>query len=492
MFDGTSVTTIGVVTANRPALVRRCLDSLVRHCDLHGRRPRFLVIDGSKAPADQAATRSAVSEVADASGHRLEYFGLKEANRLRSQLQVHDEIGSVLVPGSTGANRNLLLLLTAGEHILAVDDDVVVETWSATDRDDGLALMGHHQELFETTFFSDRATALNTVARSAADLFSAHEALLGHSLSALVARSSPAADMTRACGHLRSALEEGRPLVVRATFTGLAGDAGVYCPYRLLFSGGPLRQLLLTNASMFQTALTSREASRIVHTSVVTHDCGCMAPCMGLANREVVPPFMPTGRNEDGVFGVMLAASDATTVFGHVPVGVLHDSDRPSARPAGPILSASASRLSDFIISVVMRSRLPEASTPDAWLREIGHRFIDLAELSGRDIAAYVSEMISEERSLELAQIAEAVDGENCPKHWRDGLTTYRDQLLASMTTEAFYLPTEFHGAGTVEEGFDALRAFMRGFGRLIDGWPDLWVAARALNANADGRSGPG
>ncbi len=393
---------------------------------------------------------------------------------------------------SIGANRNLLLLLTAGEHVLTVDDDVVLETWSATDRDDGLALMGHHQELFETTFFPDRVTALNTVARSAVDVFSAHEALLGHSLSALVAQSSPAADMTRACGHLRSALEEGRPLVVRATFTGLAGDAGVYCPYRLLFSGGPLRQLLLTNASMFQTALTSREASRIVHTNVVTHDCGCMAPCMGLANREVVPPFMPTGRNEDGVFGVMLAASDPATVFGHVPVGVLHDSNRPSARPAGPILSASASRLSDLIISVVMRSRLPEASTLDAWLREMGHRFIDLAELSRRDIAAYVSEMISEERSLELAQIAEAVDGENCPKHWRDGLTRYRDQLLASMTTEAFYLPTEFHGVGTVEEGFDALRAFMRGFGRLIDGWPDLWVAARALNANADGRSGPG
>ena len=141
---------------------------------------------------------------------------------------------------------------------------------------------------------------------------------------------------------------------------------------------------------------------------------------------------------------------------------------------------------------MVLRSRLPEASTLDAWLREMGHRFIDLAELSSRDIAAYVSEMIIEERGLELAQIDEAVDAENCPKHWRDGLTRYRDQLLASMTTEAFYLPTEFHGVGTVEEGFDAFRAFMRGFGLLIDCWPDLWVAARAHNANAGDRSGPG
>ena len=267
------------------------------------------MIDGSKAPADQVATRSAISGVADGSGHHVEYLGPSEAGKFCATLAIPELFAPALTSGSTGANRNLLLLLTAGEHVLTVDDDVVLETWGATNRDDALALMGHQQELFETEFFASRASALASVVRMPADVLAAHEALLGHSVSALVDRSSRAADMTRACGHLRSALDQGRPLVVKATFAGLAGDAGVYCPYRLLFSGGPLRQLLLTSASTFQTALTSREASRIVHTNVVTHDCGCMAPCMGLANREVVPPFMPTGRNEDGVFGVMLAAS---------------------------------------------------------------------------------------------------------------------------------------------------------------------------------------
>jgi hypothetical protein len=68
----------------------------------------------------------------------------------------------------------------------------------------------------------------------------------------------------------------------------------------------------------------------------------------------------------------------------------------------------------------------------------------------------------------------------------------YRDQLVASMTSEGFYLPAEFRQIGTVEEGFHALGVFIRDFGRLVGGWPELWVAARARNENADGRLGPG
>jgi hypothetical protein len=484
VFAPPPITTVGLITAGRPASARRALHSLVHHCEIHGRRPRFLVIDGSKEPADQAATSSAVSDAAAASGHHLEYVGPKEAQEFCTNLAVPTEIETLLSPGSSGANRNLLLLMTAGEHVVTVDDDVVCESWAADGRDDGLALMGHQQELFEIAFFSNRATAFDTVARTAADLFAAHEALLGRSLPALIAGSLRSADLTGGCAHLRSALEEGRPLVVRATFAGLAGDAGVYCPYRLLFSAGPLRRLLLESPLTFETAMTSREAARIVRTNVVTHDCGCMAPCMGVANREVVPPFMPIGRNEDGVFGAMLAAFDAATLFGHVPVGVLHDSNRPSERPTGPILSATASRLSDLIISVVIRSRFFRTSTGDGWLREMGQRFIELAELGSRDLAAFVTETTVKERGLELAQIAEVIGGGNCPEHWRDALTRYRDQLGASLATEAFFLPSEFHGFGTVEKGFLALQAFMLSFGRLVACWPDLWSAARTVNLN--------
>jgi hypothetical protein len=488
VFDHPLISTVGLITAGRPTSARRSLHSLVHHCDLYGHRPRFLVIDGSKEPADQAATRSAVSDVADVSGHQFEYVGTKEAKEFCAMLAVPDEIddiATVLAPGSSGANRNLLFLMTSGEHVLTFDDDVVCETWAASNSDDGLALMGHHQELLETAFFPSRATALGTVARTAADLFAAHAALLGRALPTLIAESPRPVDLTGGCAHLRSALEERRPLVVKATFAGLAGDAGVYCPYRLLFSAGPLRQLLRSSPRAFQIAMASREASRIVRTNVVTHDCGCMAFCMGVANREVVPPFMPIGRNEDGAFGVMLAAFDPATVFGHVPVGVLHDSNRPSERAGEPI-SATESRLSDLVISVVRRSRFRSKTTScETWLQEMGQSLMDIGHRDERGLAAFVTDVILGERSLELEQLVKDSSGSDCPEHWRAAVGKYRDQLSNSMTTREFFLPAEFHALGSVDAGYRALQTFFLTFGRLLASWPALWVAARRLNPNA-------
>jgi hypothetical protein len=277
-----------------------------------------------------------------------------------------------------------------------------------------------------------------------------------------------------------------QPLTVKATCSGLAGDAGMYCPYRLLFSAGPLRKRLRSSATAFATAITSREAFRIVRTNVVTHDRGCMATCMGLSNRAVVPPFLPVGRNEDGVFGAMLAASDAAAVFGHVPVGVLHDSDRRSERSGDQILSASESRLSDLVISVVRRRGAPNPTTScDKWLLEMGQTLMDIGHLDTRDLAAFVTDLALEERGLELEQLGKDARGPDCPEHWRVAIGRYCHQLSSSMATREFFLPAEFHGSGSIDSGYRALQTFFLAFGRLVASWPALWEAARAINTKS-------
>jgi hypothetical protein len=375
--------------------------------------------------------------------------------------------------------------MTAGEHALMVDDDVICETWASNERTDGLALMGHHQELFETEFFPDRATALASVARTDMNLIGAHETLLGQSLPGLLTGSSPPADETHACGHLRKALDDGQPLVVRATFTGVAGDAGVYCPYRFLFSSGPLRRRLQSNPAAFSMAMGSREASRIVRLNVVTHDSGCMATCMGLANTDVTPPFLPINRNEDGVFGAMLSALDEATLFGHVPVGVVHDSDRPSRRDERAMPSATQSRIAEVILHVIRKHGDRDSGVPsDQWFQEIGRTFTELGHLDASDLAGFVTRTILEDRTVEIAVLERDAREQECPAHWRAVLDRYRGKLSHAMTTPEFFLPAEFHGTGSVDGGYEALQEFLQTFGQLIASWPSLWTAARATNRN--------
>ena len=89
-----------------------------------------------------------------------------------------------------------------------------------------------------------------------------------------------------------------------------------------------------------------------------------MAACMGLLNDDATPPFPAISHNEDGVFGVLLAARDPSALFAHVPVGVFHDYIvQPGGRATDPRRRNADSRscwsrsCSDIFPSVTARRR---------------------------------------------------------------------------------------------------------------------------------------
>ena len=65
------ITSIGIVTADRPRMLHRCLQSLVDHCDHFGLRPSIeRSVDGSKAMESQTADREAIHNVPRTRLHR--------------------------------------------------------------------------------------------------------------------------------------------------------------------------------------------------------------------------------------------------------------------------------------------------------------------------------------------------------------------------------------------------------------------------------------
>jgi len=439
------------------------------------------VVDGSQEPRNQIDTKRAVSAIAAATGHHAEYVGPGEAAEFRAKLASTAPAARLLSLGSAGANRNLLLLLTAGENILAIDDDVLCETWTPGGQGDSLAVTGHRQARIITRFFPTRTAAFDAAHRHPANLLAAHEQLLGRELAVLIG-GSPHADLSEACSHVRTGLLKNQPLNVTATFSGIAGDAGTYCPYRLLFAPVPLRDQLCADGATFATAMASREVIRIAASAIVTHDCSCMATCMGLSNRTVLPPFPPRGRNEDGVFGIMLAASRPSTLFGHIPVGVLHDSARPSRRLANRIVSATESRLSDLLISVVRLCPSTTGQEPGAWTLSMSRVLAGLGSMTRGALVDLVTDLTLEERRREMAHTDEAASDPRCPDFWRAALTEYRAQLASSISRPDFPLPCEFHDAGGGRSGFQALQTFLASFGELAEGWTALWETARTMN----------
>ena len=477
----TPITTVAIITADRPAVLRRGVESFARHLDEHGQGARLLVVDGSREATHQVANRQVAADLEKSCGPMIEYVGRAEAAALRDRLAKtggtpRETLDVALTPGSIGANRNLVVILTAGEHVLMADDDIVCEPWTRDGGSQGIAVWGHTDPQ-DAEFFASREDARHAAAWAPVDLLAAHAALLGQPMPDLLASTASDPDLGETCGHLIGALAEGRQPAVQLTFTGIAGDSGTYCPYSRLFASGPTQARMAASRDAFERALRSREVLRIASRATLTHDPRCMAGCMGLANQAGIPPFVPVGRNEDGVFGAMLHALDPLALFAHVPVGVVHDSSRPAVYEDRSIRSASETRVSELLI-LLTREALQRAldTDPAARLARLSGALAELGRLDAGGFARHVTRVMLDSRAQQLARIEAMVSRTpEYPPYWRSSLEEYRRTLVRSVARPDFFLPIEFQDAEGVEAGFKRLQEFVGGFCLLLTQWPDIW-----------------
>lgn len=284
-----------------------------------------------------------------------------------------------------------------------------------------------------------------------------------------------------------AALHEAADRRVRVTFAGLAGDAARYCSHGPLFRTGPVRQQLWESELQFTRAVSSREVAIVAPRLIVTHDAACLGYCMGADNTRLVPPFMPTGRNEDGVWGATLAFMDPHALFAHLPHGVWHDSDRPSAYD-NPMPSARESRVSDFLLFVITRvAAATFTTTPADRLRHLGRLFGEVAALPAGDFRALVAEARLGAMSQLLMQASATAADPACPPHWHRALDEYQRAFRASVVRPDYFLPIEFKGQ-SLEDGFARMQQFVAQFGELLAWWPEIWEAARSMNEGGDNR----
>jgi hypothetical protein len=478
--DG-SISTVAIVTADRPASLRRCLAALVSHCQQYGASPRVLVIDGSRHIDSQVLNRQALTGLVESDG-LAHYIGPSEAERWRKGL-----IGSgfaeslvtlALTPGAVGANRNLALLATTGENILMLDDDVLCAPWTLAVCGHQLALGGHYDER-EVEWFEARASALGATLPASVDLLKVHGAVLGQTLSALVSRRVGELDLTNACSHLLTALENQEPSTVRATLMGIAGDSGTYGPDRQLFSAGATRARLASDLEAYRCAMRSREVLRISRKCLVTHEAGGMAYAMGVSNRTPPPPFLPAGRNEDGVFSAMVSFLDPAALFAHLPFGVIHDSDRPSSYADPPMQSATQTRIADLCLAIMrVCASTMFASSSDIRRQRLAAAFDDIAKLPREEFLRFSTRIMLLTRSEEL-RLAHA---EACPPHFTQDLQRYASVLMENVRRPDFFVPVEMKDDISTERALCKTQSFLQGVGELIQQWPEIWATSRQLD----------
>ncbi len=205
---------------------------------------------------------------------------------------------------------------------MSSDDDILFETAVLPEAGGGVAVTSRVDPA-GVRHYADRKRVLEAL-RPGGDFLTSHEELLGRGV-ACCARA--------ARGDVLALDDLGRDLALRltahphrvlVTAAGLLGDSGFRSSSPLDLRGESW-QLATASGDAYETARASREVVRLVPRPTIG-ECGHLAGHhFGLDNRELLPPFFPAGRREDGIFALTLRVTHPQALCGHLPVAVLHD-----------------------------------------------------------------------------------------------------------------------------------------------------------------------
>jgi hypothetical protein len=477
------ITTVAFPTADRVAPFREALESYAANFRDNGRSPSLLVADDSRGLSVQHEYRTITRQCC--ADQNIRYIGRHERrlyaaslakkgiDPLVSQFAILGEFGGQALR-TLGANRNSILLDTAGEHVFLVDDDTLCRCVMHPDSRAELALASHEYPR-DAFFFSDRRALLQAMEWRTCDLLGLHERMLGRDIADLVAeRPVHCADLDQACNHLLWSIEEGGG-TVDVTLGGLAGDAGAATAIRFLTAPRIVKRLL-ESESLFRTAFDSREVLEVVPVETVTHFAMCQATTAGLANRRTLPPFLPIGRNSDGVFGVLLALTGRNSFFGHVPVAIFHNAETGRTYDALPPF-----RCAELVISLAAHVTSFRGAGAEASLRMLGSQFQEVANLRDAEFWHVLFEAVSAGAATHVRSIESVFRTlGDPPQYWKDKvIEVHREMARQILRNDC--IPAELRREASADEARQLTREFVRLFGVFLAAWPDMLAAAREL-----------
>ncbi|MET0621839.1 MAG: hypothetical protein ABW250_02555 [Pyrinomonadaceae bacterium] len=493
--ESARVSTLGVVTRDRPESLRRCLDSYVENLRRYGRQTGLVVVDGSADADAGEQTRRSLQSLKARYGVDISYAGHDEKVSFAAALAAEGGLPPDVVEfalfdveacgNATGANRNALFLHAVGELLLSVDDDTVCRLAAGPqpDASEG-CLVSPADKFMEHWFFPDHEAALRAARFVDEDVLALHEQVLGKTLSACVQEFGERAGVEfgrvtpRLVGDLRSG---GRVLV---SLTGIVGDAGSDIPPAYHVLSAESRQRLTLTEPAYLSARKSRELLRVVSRPCITSNPSCMTTALGYDQRRVLPPFMPVMRGQDDVFGMSLRSCFEQGYFGHLPRAILHKpEERRAYAPESVHEQAAEVRMCSVVVACLTSHQFPPgALDPAERLRALGRHLAGIGSMTQPDYEEFVRLQLWRLQGANISILEQYVASAGAaPRFWVEAMGAYLEHLRRSLSAEGYFVPKDLARVKGAAEARALSQRLVLRFGRLLEHWPEMVEAARRL-----------
>jgi hypothetical protein len=481
------ISCIAFPTCNRVETLLQNLTGYVESCLLFDRNIDFVVVDDSPSARTRERCRRMLWDLKSRYGVNVAYAGLEEKLAFaRSIAQLGDvppDVVEFACVGdkrhdltTVGANRNAILLHTVGDRIFSTDDDVVCRLAASPRKAEGVAISSEGSPL-EAWFFPNSDMALRSLDFVARDLVGLHEEWLGRNPWACLADRHQDDPVV---------LDNAQPALLRrlgapadrvaVTLNGVAGDCAWDNPFYYLFQRDETIRRSTRSEEEYRIAQDSREIIQAVDRTTITERAEPMlAMCVGLDNRELLPPFTPIGRAEDVAFGVLLSRCFEATYAVHLPWVLLHAPPEPRSFSAQQMFSVG---FNAWLPSCLGLLDLGLARAPDERLRRLGQQLEELGHLPRHSFEEFVRSHLWHSMSSLVSELEERLTG---PAQPPPSFLAEDMRSLIALARRSALTPVDQLYA--IAGGREPTQRLIAQFGRVLGWWPTMVEVARRMRA---------
>jgi hypothetical protein len=457
-----------MLTCGRPEVLRGALDSLSAETEGVPIGP-ITVYDDSREASVRSVNESIVHSFAAQSGLALSY-GTTETISPEGPAQKQSAFALGLLPfphapAMPGAARNAILLSSVGKKVLSFDDDIrflLREPRFAMEEGSPLPFAFAASG---TESFPDSVS--RPLVSGAVRCFELFDSVLGR---------TPRCD-GMAEGDSEAAADLHSP--VRAAMAGICGDRWFSSPLALFDTQPFLRKRAWPNRRSYRRAGSDPIALLLAPELSYTSHPFFIASCYGFDASEILPPFFPHIRNEDGVWAFLLRASYPDAPIAHLPFAFehkrgIHPPFRSEHRCSGIGAGTVVQRLLSFFSDEL---KAPEASDR---LLALGMRLSWAASLPLRQWKHLLLELHLKHEGAMVARLeADLEQSGGSPGFWAKDLRSFLDRYLDELPASTPSRPREFHHLGDGAES--AFQRFVGSCGELLCAWPEIWEGRACL-----------
>jgi hypothetical protein len=348
-----------------------------------------------------------------------------------------------------GCNVNFSFLRAAGKLLVSTDDDIFCLPGRLSSLRDAAREAVFSREYYpgELFYCRDRGALLAEVEAAEVDVLGAYRRFLG------------------------AEAEGGRVLVASP---GSYGDSAMGSSNTILSLEGHARERL---AADYEGLRYSRELIRIPSRDAVSKSSQLMMTQTGFDDRASLPPFLPYGRNPDGLAAVLIRLLYPESLSAFLDFGLLHSPEE-TRRAGRPELCGYRPHLSALVMAVAVANRPPRS------LADPAERFLFLGDAiadAGSQKAGRFVDLVYEALAPSLMAHIEGLESlldryGREPAAWAADVEEHLGAVNAALSE-----PSSLFGEAGCGLSIERARRHFDRFGRLLAVWPDLHAASAAV-----------